>query len=436
MGKIKVAWICHLSNEEIRNNIKLDKTSLRYRFLHFLGKVTPVRDYAKWNTNAINVFKKFDDIELHIISPHLQLSDKIVEFVSEGIHYHLFRSEDDSFIFRLKRKYLKGKYKTYTYDGNSRIICSLVDRINPDIVHLMGAENPIYSSSLLKLIGDYTKLVSLQTMMSDPDFFANYPISKEMYDCRVAVEQSVIKSADYICTNIEHFRKLVWTKIDPAIRILNLSLAVGERIVDTECHKEFDFVYFAKEIEKAADWAIEAFAKVCFYYPDATLNVVGAYGLNYKSKLDIRIEELGIRNNVVFSGALPTHEDVMKQIRKSRFALLPLKIDVNSSTVREAMANGLPVISTITPATPEINSKRQSILISEKGDFNGMAENMKKLLSSEVLSNTLRCNAFETVKELFDNKLIVSLWRDAYYSILENRKTGTPVPLEVISENK
>ena len=35
MGKIKVAWICHLSNEEIRSNIKLDKTSLRYRFLNF-----------------------------------------------------------------------------------------------------------------------------------------------------------------------------------------------------------------------------------------------------------------------------------------------------------------------------------------------------------------------------------------------------------------
>ena len=434
MGKIKVAWICHLSNEEIRSHIRLDKTSLKYKILHLLGKLTPVRDYAKWNTNAINVFKNFNDVELHIISPHLQLSDKIVEFASDGINYHLFWSEDDSFIFRFKRKYLKGRYNTFHYDGNSRIICSLVDRINPDIIHMMGAENPLYSSSFLKLKGEYPKLVTLQTLMSDPAFFGNYPISKEMYDYRVKIEKAVLKSADYICSNVEHFRNLVWNEIDPSIRFLDISLAVGENIVDEECQKEFDFVYFAKEIEKASDWAIEAFAKVCITHPDSTLNIIGSYGLEYKSKLDIRIDELGIRNNIVFSGALPTHDDVMTQIRKSRYALLPLKIDVSSSTIREAMANGVPVITTITPSTPKINRVRQSVLLSEKGDFEAMAENMRRLLDSGEFADELKRNAYQTVRERYDNVSIVTKWRDAYYSVLMNRTSGTTVTMEIIRD--
>ena len=434
MGKIKIAWICHVSNAEIRDNIRIDKTSIKYNMLRLLGKLTPVRDYAKWNTNAINVFKKYNDVELHIISPHLQLSDKIVEFTSDGIHYHLFQSEDDSFMFRFKRKYLKGNYNTYHYDGNSRIICSLIDRINPDIVHMMGAENPLYSSSLLQLNGNYPKLVTLQTLMSDPAFFGNYPISKDVYDYRVAVEQAVIKSADYICSNVEHFRNLVWSEIDPSIRFLDISLAVGENVVEEDCRKEFDFVYFAKEIEKASDWAIEAFARVCVSHPESILNIIGAYGFQYKSRLDLRIDELGIRDNIIFSGALPTHDDVMMQIRKARFALLPLKIDVSSSTIREAMANGIPVITTITPSTPKINLVRQSVLLSEKGDFEAMADNMRKLLDSEEFADEMRCNAYQTVRERYDNESIVAKWRDAYYSILKNRTSGTPVTMEIIQD--
>lgn len=432
MKKIKVAWICHLSNEEIRNNIKLDSTSLKYKLLHFLGKVTPVRDYAKWNTNAINVFKKFDDIELHVISPHLQLSDKLVEFISEGIHYHLFRSEDDSFIFRFKRKLLKGKYFTYHYDDNSRTICTIIDGINPDLVHLMGAENPLYSSSFLHLNDKYPRLVTLQTLMNDPDFFKNYPITKDVYDYRSSIEASVIQSADFICSNVEHFRNLVWKNIDESARFLDICLAIGEQIVSEDTsEKKFDFVYFAKEIEKASDWAIEAFAGVCKVYPDSKLNIVGSYAPEYRARLDKRMEELGISNNVFFSGALPTHDDVMRQIRKSRFAVLPLKIDVSSSTIREAMANGIPVVTTITPSTPKINAERQCILLSEKEDFMGMTDNMLSLMNSKDLADNLRRNAFIRVRERYDNEAIVGKWREVYHSVLENRKSGSPIPLEI-----
>lgn len=434
MGNIKVVWICHLSNEEIRNNIKLDKTSLRYRFLHFLGKVTPVRDYAQWNTNAINVFKKFDDVELHVISPHLQLSDKIVEFVSEGIHYHLFRSEDDTFLFRLKRRFLKGKYFTYHYDNNSQTICSIVDGINPDLVHLMGAENPLYSSSFMQLNGKYPKLVTLQTLMNDPDFFKNYPITRTVYDYRASVESSVIKTADFICSNVEHFRNLVWKYIDKSARFLDICLAIGEEIVSEPTEKEYDFVYFAKEIEKAADWAIEAFAGVCRVFPDSKLNIIGSSAPEYRAKLDKRIGELSISENVFFSGALPTHDDVMRQIRKARFAVLPLKIDVSSSTLREAMANGLPVVTTITPSTPKINAERQCLLLSEKEDFIGMTDNMLRLMNSKELADELRQNAFIRVRERYDNEAIVGKWRDVYLAVLENRKSGTTISSEIIHE--
>ena len=101
-----------------------------------------------------------------------------------------------------------------------------------------------------------------------------------------------------------------------------------------------------------------------------------------------------ITKNVIFCGPLPTHDDVIKQIRKSRFAILPLKIDLISGTIREAMANGLPVVTTITPATPKLNETRESVLLSEKGDFKAMAENMLWLINDNEVAIKLKKNSF------------------------------------------
>ena len=69
--KIKVAWICHFSNEEIRNQLHFRKDIVG------LIKKRPMIDFAQWNTYAINEFKKFNDVELHVISPHIQISSGI-----------------------------------------------------------------------------------------------------------------------------------------------------------------------------------------------------------------------------------------------------------------------------------------------------------------------------------------------------------------------
>lgn len=407
--KIKIVWICHFSNAEVRNELRF-KSYARKR---------ATKDYSQWNTNAINEFKKFDDVELHVISPHIGINTNVQEFSKDEIYYHFFRSEDDRFIFRLKRKIIKGKYLTPKYEGNTRTIVSIINDINPDLIHVIGAENPYYSISALSMPKDIPLIVTLQTLMIDPDFYKNYPITKQMYDYRSGIEREILLRADYVTCRAQRFKEVLKEQFNPALRILNMALMVGERINTTKCKKEYDFVYFSKEIEKAADWAIEAFALVHKKHPEITLNIVGGYAEQTKQVLDRRLEELGIFGNVSFSGSLPSHDDVINQVRKARVALLPLKIDLISGTIREAMANGLPVVTTITPATPKLNENRKSVLLSEKGDFESMASYMLDLLSNEGLYNTLQTNGYATVRERYDNGIEANLWRKAYFEVLE-----------------
>lgn len=430
--RIKIVWICEFSNKEIREKLHFEKYSLFQLARKLLGKKQNVVDYGEWNTKAIKEFEKFNDIELHVISHHLYLRKKQENFMMNNIYYHFFKPEGNNLLSTIKRKFgLKVKTNN---NLNSRWINQIIEKIQPDIVHLIGAENPHYSSSVLSLNDKYPLLVSLQTLMSDPNFYANYPITKDLYDYRCTIEKKVLQKADYICTIGKKFQEIILKDITPNAKFLKLKLAVGEDTTNiTSSDKKYDFVYFAKDINKASDYAIEAFAIAQKKHKNITLNIVGGYSQEYKETLDNRIKELNIKDLITFSGQLPLHDDVLTQIQKSRFALLPLKIDIISGTIREAMAYGLPVITTITPGTPKLNDNRESVLLSPIGNHQAMADNMIKLLENKDLVHQLKNNANITIKERYNNHEAMNDWVKAYKAIYEHKLYKTTIPSDLFS---
>ena len=90
-----------------------------------------------------------------------------------------------------------------------------------------------------------------------------------------------------------------------------------------------------------------------------------------------------------------------------------------SGTIREAMANGIPVVTTETPLTPTLNAKAQSILIAPNGDFQAMSDRMSDLLENPQLADTIRKNAFSLASVMESNKDVVRDWVRTYYKIME-----------------
>lgn len=431
-NKIKVVWITHFSNKEIRSHIKFDRLYYKRTLKKILlRKDYIIGDFAVWNTSAIRQFEKFDDIDLTIVFPHRGIRPKVQRFDINGIHYIAFRSEDDYLCQVLKKKLFK-RISSH-FKKNRNIIASFIADVQPDIVHIIGAEIPYYSIAALDIPNEIPSVVTLQTLMSDPNFFTNYPISKGEYEFRSDLEKQIIRKCCFIGSSIEYFKSITWRLIKKDAVFLNLSLAVGVDVDESPSEKEYDFVYFAANISKACDFAIEAFALANKHHPGITLNVSGSYQSEYKAKLELRLEELGIQGQVFFTGPKVTHEDVIKQIKKSRYALLPLKVDLISGTIREAMACGLPVVTTITPATPSLNKDRESVLLSEKGDFQAMADNMIRLVENESYASQIRINAIKTIKERYSNECFMQKWRKAYHEIVENSKNGTPFSEEIVT---
>ena len=108
--------------------------------------------------------------------------------------------------------------------------------------------------------------------------------------------------------------------------------------------------------------------------------------------------------------------------------MLPLKVDGVSGTIREAMFAGIPIVSTITRSTPDLNVNRESLLLSKQGDFEGMAFNMVRLVQSPELAFRLRSNALITAQEKWNNNCSMSQLIEVYKAIIMNHKHDSEIP--------
>lgn len=420
--KLKVAWICAFSNTTVREHLKT-RVGLLSRVLRRLTH-SPIpldlTDKGVWNTNAIHEFESFEEVELHVIAPFSFLSKRVQVFEHNGIYYHFFRNEETQLFTSLCRR-LRPSF-VCKYKCNRRVVKRIIGLIKPDIVHLIGAENPQYSITLLDVPSTIPTIVQLQTLMSDPEFKSNYTIDEFSYKYRSSIERGVLQKADYIGSKEKKYKDIVKNQIKHNAKFLNLNLATGSTINIASTDKEFDFVYFASSINKACDLALEAFGIAHQQNPSISLDIVGGFDSVFKSSLDALIQKNGLEESVTFEGRLETHEDVLNQIRKARYALLPLKIDLVSTTIREAMANGLPVITTDTGefGTQMLNKDKECVLIAPKGDHRALAERMLLIMGNAHMAEEIRSNAIWFIQKYYDNTKAMREWVESYKSIVKD----------------
>lgn len=432
---MKVLWICHFSNTEIRKQLNLSR-NISEILIRKLLKLSPIvyKDFAQWIPNGIKEFEKFNSIEMHVISPHYGMKKESESFVFNEITYHFFKPEE-TFVKKIFRNLTKNYENTFT--SNRTKIKKIIDELNPDIIHMYGAENPYYSISALDInVLKYPFIVSLQTMMSEDDFKNITIDSDKLYHYRVTIEREILSKVKYIGSSVQNYRNFIWDKINPTAFFFKTYLSIANKVViNTNIEKKYSFVYFAANISKASDIAVEAFAIAYRERPEITLNIVGNTPQPYTKNLKRRILELGIENNVFFSGQLRTHDEVLNQIQFSRYALLPLKVDFISGTIREAMFSGLPVVTTITSGTPSLNKDRLSVLISEQNDYQAIAANMIKLIDSPMLADKLSKNGLITVHERWNNEKDMRELVEVYKYIIDHHRSGINIPTEIASKN-
>lgn len=129
-----------------------------------------------------------------------------------------------------------------------------------------------------------------------------------------------------------------------------------------------------------------------------------------KEKAEILCQELGILDKVIFFG---NSNEIDKLLSNSDLFLLPSETESFGLAALEAMAWGVPVISSNSGGLPEVNFEGVSGYLSKVGNIDEMAQNALKILKDDVVLAQFKENAL-SVAQKFDIKHILPLYIDIY----------------------
>lgn len=158
------------------------------------------------------------------------------------------------------------------------------------------------------------------------------------------------------------------------------------------------------------DTALQALAQVRERDPELRLEIAGSGPL--LEELQSLARQLGVDDAVSFLGRLDRAE-IVELYQRADAMLNPSRVDNMPNSVLEALACGLPVVSTNVGGVPFIVEHEHSALLVEKDDAAGMAAAMLRLRNDPALYERLRSRGLELASS-YSWEAVRPLWLALY----------------------
>ena len=146
-------------------------------------------------------------------------------------------------------------------------------------------------------------------------------------------------------------------------------------------------------------------------FSDITLIMVGPDKRDGSfQKTEFTAQFLGVSDRIIFQGHVPKHQ-VPLWLDKGDIFLNTTNVDNMPVSVIEALASGLPVVSTEVGGIPYLLSDNHDALLVPPDDPEAMAQAVKRIITEPGLAERLSRNARQKAEQ-FDWALILPLWEN------------------------
>jgi len=180
---------------------------------------------------------------------------------------------------------------------------------------------------------------------------------------------------------------------------------------------DFDLpkLVITRNLEKiyGIETAIDAVAILKRRFPKIKVFIAGSGPL--QSVLVGQVEGLGLTENVEFTGKL-TPEQIALLYQDVDIMLNPTTVDNMPNSVLEALANGLPVVTTNVGGIPYIVADNETALLVEVNNPEMMAAKVEQLIDNPLLYQKLVLNGIAQV-ENYDWKNVKYQWLNLYSKV-------------------
>lgn len=393
---IKIVWLCHFTNADVQNRIHPYKR---------------INEFAPWIPSSIKILENDNKYELHIISPHEYIRG-IKKYTKHGVNYYFYNAHMP-ILGRHWPGFFRWDYSS-NFRKNKRIVRNLVNSINPDLIHLHGAENAYYSSTVLQFVDKYPLILTVQGFISKSLSINNKWILK-----RIQIENQILKSLNNAFYRTKTMAKDILV-FNPEMKLFwNTYPSTGIKYIDHPV-KKYDLVFFARvSIEKGIYDLLEAVAIIKKIRQNIKLCIIGGGITDDLKEFAVKLD---VQNNIYWAGFLPTQKDVHAMASQARVSVLPTYHDIISGTILESMFLKLPVVAYNVGSIHEVNEKEEIISLVEKLNIKELAKSIEYLLNNPDIQKQRAEKAYQRANEMFlhsDEEVRKSLL-DAYSSVMKD----------------
>lgn len=291
--------------------------------------------------------------------------------------------------------------------------------------------NPIVSLKIKKIVANH-KIDIIHAHDSHAHTFLYLSYTLFRLACPSVVSRRVdfsISASSLKKYNYPKIRKIICVS-DKINEIMTSSLGLSERIVTvhsgvdlnkfyTECNlnlrdkynipKDHKIVANISAIADHKDYPtfVAAAAKVLQWRNDVTFLMIGGNGGEEETIANL-IKSENLSNHIFMTGYL---KDAYLLISQLDVFLFPSKMEGLGTSILDAQAAGIPVVSTYAGGIPELITHNETGLLSNIGDYNGIALNIISLIENpqlcEQIVNKAQSNVSKYSKKITAQKTLL-----------------------------
>lgn len=157
--------------------------------------------------------------------------------------------------------------------------------------------------------------------------------------------------------------------------------------------------------------AVEAFALVVRRFPESRLRMIGPdKGDGTLDRVRSVVEQLGLQSSVNIVSPGVHHTEVPAALSQADIFLNTTAVDNTPISVLEAMASGLPVVSSNAGGLPYLLDQNRTALLTEVGAVDQLAASLCRLIEDRSLYKTLQTNGLK-LAAAHDWSAVLPLWQ-------------------------
>ncbi|MBF6609083.1 MAG: N-acetyl-alpha-D-glucosaminyl L-malate synthase BshA [Flavobacterium sp.] len=305
-------------------------------------------------------------------------------------------------------------YQPYELALSSKLV-DMVKLYNIELLHVHYAIPHAYAGYMAKqMLQDEGISIPMVTTLHGTDItlVGNHPFYKPAVsfsinksDIVTSVSQN-LKEETYRLLNVTTDIHVIPNFIELEKNVKEGNIACRRSVMANENERIITHISNFRKVKRIPD-IIRIFDKIQKEMPAKLMMVGDGPEKEHAERL---CHELGISSKVIFFG---NSNEVDSILSYSDLFLLPSETESFGLAALEAMAWGVPVVSSNSGGLPEVNFDGKSGYLSDVGDIDGMAANAIKILSDDRVLEQFRANALEVARQ-FDIQNILPLYEAIY----------------------